>query len=336
MMNTIPTIFNEKIMPYTAVGGKERIASTGISAVILSRPGHPRRTFFQELEKQGFDNVISIESSSPHYDIEELSGRFPFVRFVLPETEINLGEQINLAACEIESPLFFVLHSDMKIIAGGTARRMAERLSITQDEAGDQSSAIEKKTGFKRLCTVPVLMNSNYEILPTLAAPMIYRRKIRTVLFEPHEGDLSLYPFDGIGVYDRQRFIQIGGYDATLKKTHWQLMDFGFRAFLWGEEIALNTHYKLSYDGSLPSVDYTAEESYRRFYLKNLAPVFRKDYAHLPFYRFPSFLSRSGEDLFSAWDEFLESRNWVRKNKYRWRYDAKCVTGMWDNISKTG
>jgi hypothetical protein len=320
------------------VGGKERIASTGISAVILNNPGLPRRSFFQELEKSGFDNVISIESSSPHYDIEELSGRYPFVRFILPETEINLGEQINLAAHEIESPLFFVLRSDMKIIAGGTARRMAERLSVTPEEGNEKPANItsERKTGFKRLCTVPVLMNSNYEILPTLAAPMTHRRKMRTVFFEPHDGDLSLYPFDGIGIYDRQRFIQVGGYDITLKKLHWQLMDFGFRAFLWGEEIAINTHYKLSYDCKLPSLDYTAEESYRRFYLKNLAPVFRSDYAHLPLYRFPSFLSKSGEDLFSAWEEFLESRKWVRKNKFRWRCDARGVTNMWDNISKTG
>ena len=334
MMNTIPTIFNEKVTPYTAVGGKERIASTGISAVILNSHGYPRRSFFQEMEKTGFDNVISIESASPHYDIEELSGRFPFVRFVLPENEINLGEQINLAASEIESPLFFVMRSDMKIIAGGTARRMAERLSVSSEEDGDKS---EKKIGFKRLCTVPVIMNSSYETLPTLVAPMTQHKKMRTHFFEPHtEGELSLYPFDGIGIYDRHRFIQLGGYDITLKKIHWQLMDFGFRAFLWGEEIAINFHFKLSYDGELPSEDFTVEENYRRFYLKNLAPVFRRDYAHLPLYRFPSFLGNSGEDIFAAWEEFKESRRWVKKNKFRWRCDARGVSSTWDNVLKPG
>jgi len=329
-MNTIPTIFNENIMPYTAVGGKERIASTGISAVILNGHGYPRRSFFQDIEKTGFDNVISIESASPHYDIEELSGRFPFVRFVLPENELNTGEQINLAASEIESPLFFVMRSDMKVIAGGTARRMAERLSVSSEEDGEKN---EKKTGFKRLCTVPVIMNSNYEILPVLVAPMTQQRKMLTHFFEPQtEEELSLYPFDGIGIYDRQRFIHLGGYDTTLKKTHWQLMDFGFRAFLWGEEIALNQHFKLSYDGELPSEDFTVEENYRRFYLKNLAPVFRRDYAHLPFYRFPSFFGKSGEDILTAWEEFKESRKWVKKNKFRWKRDARGVTGIWDGL----
>ena len=328
-MNTIPTIFNEKITPYTAVGGKERIASTGISAVILNRQGSfPRRSFFQELEKTGFDNVISIETSSPHYDIEELSSRFPFVRFVLPENDINLGEQINLAASEIESPLFFVLRSDMKIIAGGTARRMAERLSVGQEEDGE-------KSGFKRLCTVPMIVNSNYEAFPSVVSPVTHRRRMRTVFLEPHvDGDLSLYPFGGIGIYDRRRFIQMGGYDATLKNIHWQLMDFGFRACLWGEEISLSLQLKLSCDAEIPVENYTVEESYRRFYLKNLAPVFRSDYAHLPFYRFPSFLVKSGENFFSAWEEFSESRKWVTKNKFRWRCDARGVTKRWD-VSST-
>jgi len=328
-MNTIPTIFNEKITSYTAVGSMGRIASTGISAVVLNRPGqYQPRAFFSDLENTGFDNVISIESCAPHYDIEELSGRFPFVRFILPEKELNLGEQINLAASEIESPLFYVLRSDMKIIAGGTAKRMAERLSLISEDTNNAVTEIY----FKRLCTVPVIMNSNYEVLPSLIAPMTRRSKMKPVFMEPqNEGDLSLYPFDGAGIYDRKRFIHTGGFDITLNNSFWQLMDFGFRARLWGEEIALSLQLKLSYNGELPTEDITVEESYRRFYMKNLAPVFRNDYAHLPFYRFPSYLFKSKDDFFSSWEEFKECRKWVIKNKYRWICDAREVTKHWDS-----
>jgi len=334
-MNTIPTTFNEKITPYTAVGGKERRASTGISAIVLNRPGYQRRSFFQDLEKTGFDNVISIESSAPHYDIEELSGRFPFVRFVLPEKEINLGEQINLAVCEIESPLFFVLRSDMKIVSGGTARWMAERLTTGREEGNEDAAGVsEKNTGFKRLCTVPLIVNSNYQNLPTLVIPLIHRRKIRTTFMEPQiDGSLSLYPFDGVGIYDRKRFVQIGGFDITLKNTYWQFMDFGFRAHLWDEEIALSLQLKLLCEGELPAEDNTVKESYSRFFLKNLAPVYRGDYAHLPLYLFPRFLFKSGEDLFTAWEEFSECRKWVKLNKYRWKCDAHAVTSRWDNLT---
>jgi len=332
-MNTIPTIFNETIIPYTAVGCKERIASTGISAVVLNRSGqYQSRTFLTELEKAGFDNIISIESCALHYDIEDLSLRFPFVRFILPERELNLGELINLAASDIASPLFYVFRSDMKIVAGGTAKRMAERLIIDSEEKDN----FENKSGFKRLCTVPIIMNSQYEVLPTIVVPMTHRRKMNPAFLEPeNEDELSLYPFDGTGIYDRKRFIGIGGFDITLNNTFWQLMDFGFRANLWGEEIALSVHLKLSYNGELPPEDFTVDESYRRFYMKNLAPVFKNDYAHLPFYRFPSYLFKSGDDLFTSWEEFKECRKWVLKNKFRWKCDARTVTNRWDSSEKT-
>jgi hypothetical protein len=332
-MNTIPTIFNEALPSYTAVGGNMREASTGLSAVLLNRSGrYPRRTLFQELEKTGFDYVISIESSPERYDVEELSGSFPFVRFILMRERISLGEQINLAASELSSPLFFVLWNDLRIMAGGGAARMAERLAFTPDE---QKKAGGEKSPFKRLCTIPVIQNSRFETLPTLIAPAVRKKRVKTLLFSPLEDGLpSLYPFDGVGIYDRERFIRLGGFDGTLKNTHWQFMDFGFRAWLWGEEIRSTQQVKISYDGEVPGEDNTAEASYRRFYLKNLAPVFRGDYAHLPLRRFPGYFFRSGEDPFAAWAAFSESRRWVELNRYRWQSDARTITDRWDYLGE--
>ncbi len=146
-MNTIPITFNENLPAYTAVGGNERRASTGLSAVILNRGGrYPRYTFFEELEKLGFDYVLSIESSAANYDLESLSSGFPFVRFILPQGQINRGEEINLAASELSSPLFFVLWNDLKFLRSGGADRMAERLLTAE--------RVEKNT-YKRLCTTP-------------------------------------------------------------------------------------------------------------------------------------------------------------------------------------
>jgi len=243
-----------------------------------------------------------------------------------------LGEQINLAASDITSPLFYVFRSDMKIVAGGTAKRMAERLIVDSED----KDHFENKSGFQRLCTVPIIMNSKYEVLPTIVVPMTQRRKMSPVFLEPqNEEDLSLYPFDGAAIYDRKRFINMGGFDITLNNTFWQLMDFGFRASLWGEEIALSLHLKLSYNGELPTENFTVDESYRRFYMKNLAPVFKNDYAYLPFYSFTSYLFKSSDDLFSAWEEFKECKKWVIKNKFRWKRDARAVTSRWDSPEKT-
>jgi hypothetical protein len=313
---------------YTAVGGKERGASTGLSAVLLNRGGrYPRRTLFQELEKVGFDYIISVEGPQERYDLEDLCNRFPSVRFLLLREDLSPGEQINLAVSELSSPFFFVLWNDLRIIHSGGAAKIAEWLFYSREERRGEPKLLNK-----RLCTVPHIQNAQFEPLPTLIAPVFFRRsRIKTLFFaSQREGLATLYPFDGVGIYDRDRFVLLGGYDNTLKSPHWQFMDFGFRAYLWGEEIRSTQLVRLSYNGEIPSEDSTAEESYRRFYLKNLAPVFRGDMAQLPWRRFPGYLFRAGGDPFLAAADFAEGRRWVKTNCYRFRGDARSVTERWD------
>jgi hypothetical protein len=88
---------------------------------------------------------------------------------------------------------------------------------------------------------------------------------------------------------------------------------------------------RLSYNWEGEAKDNTADASYRRFYLKNLAPIFRKDYAHIPLRFFPAFFFKSRLDPFSAWNEFLKSRSWVRVNRYRFQRDAHILTGLWEH-----
>ncbi|MDR1565883.1 MAG: hypothetical protein LBS48_01205 [Treponema sp.] len=330
-MNTIPTTFNGCLPAYTCVGGNERRASTGLSAVILNRPGRfPRFTLFEELEKAGFDYVISLEGTAKRYDLEGMAGAFPFVRFVLLRDQVSPGEEINLAVSELSSPLFFVLWNDLRILRGGGAERMAERLLLSPEEL---SRKHDEKNAYKRLCTVPVIQDSRFETMPTLSSPALVRGSVRAIPLVPgREGLQSLFPYEGIGVYDRERFIRLGGFDGTIGSFYWQLMDFGFRSRLWGEEIACTQLIKLSYEGTVPPGDSTAGEGYRRFYLKNLAPVFRGDFANLPLRRFPGYLRRSGTDFFSSWEEFSEARRWVRINRYRFQCDAKTIAGSWEDL----
>jgi hypothetical protein len=161
----------------------------------------------------------------------------------------------------------------------------------------------------------------------------VYRKNVRTLAFAPRqEGLPSLYPFDGVGIYDRERFIGLGGFDPLIRNPYWQLMDFGFRAHLWGEENSVTQHIKLSNEGPESVEDSTVDEGYRRFYLKNIAPVFREGQAHLPLRRFPGYLASSGWDLFGAWDEFNEARHWVRDNRQRWKRDARAVNDFWEDV----
>ena len=327
-MNTIPTTFNEMMMPsYTVIGGNEYLGSTGLSAVVLNRGRrYARRSLFEDMQKTGFDTVISIEPPPVQYDIEDLSAQFPFVRFVLLKEPVSLGSQINLAVSELETPLFFVLWNDMRFVAGGTAARMAERLTY---RAGKQD-----KGASRRLCTVPVIQSPRLETLPTLRVPVLPRKKEHTRGLSPsREGLRSLYPFDGVGIYDRERFIRLCGFDWTIANSYWQLMDFGFRAHLWGEEISATRSLKLSYEISPPVEDTSFGADYHRFYLKNLAPVFRKDSAHLPLRRFPGFLMQARESFISACEDFSEGRRWVNTNRFRWKFDPRTVAGLWNTAN---
>jgi hypothetical protein len=302
--------------------------------ILLNRGSRASRiALFQELKDEGFDYVISLEGNQKRYDIEELSGSFPFVRFILLREEINPGLAINLAAGELSSPLFFVLWSDLRIIRGGGAERIAERLLLGAEELVKKP----EQGRYKRLCTVPVIQNARVEVLPTLSAPALSRSRVRTVPFTmDQEGAPSLYPYEGIGLYDRERFIRLGGFDGAIGSFYWQLMDFGFRAHLWGEEISATSHVKLSYNGLTPVIDNTADENYRRFYLKNLAPRYRRDHAAMPLSHFLRYCLRSGGDFFSAWKEFSAVRSWVRTNRYRFRSDISGITRRWDGIEETG
>jgi len=312
---------------YTVIGGRERLGSAGLSAVVLNRGRrYSRRNMFHDMEKTGFDQIVSVEPPPAQYDIEELAAQFPFVRFVLLKEAISLGEQINLAVSELDTPLFFVTWNDLRFVVGGGAQRMMERLSFPA-ENGEQG---EERNFARRLCTVPVIQSQRFETLPTLRAPVLPRKKGHTRSLSPsREGLRSLYPFDGVGVYDRERFIRMGGFDGTLKSSYWQLMDFGFRAHLWGEEISATQTLKLSYEASPPVEDTSTGIDYRRFYLKNLAPVFRKDYAHLPLRRFPRFMLQAGECFFSACEDFSDGRQWVHTNRFRWRCDPRAIAGLW-------
>jgi hypothetical protein len=317
---------------YTALGGSAQTNATGVSVILLNRGGrYPRRTLFTELEKAGFDYVVSLEGPQDRYDLEDLSDRFSFVRFIILKESIGFGEQINLAVSEIESPLFLVLWNDLRILHGADAAKLAAWFWL--DDRG------------RRFCTVPVIQTPRLETLPTLIAPALYRsgrlwksrEAVKTLRFPPlTEAQPSLYPFDGVGLYDRDRFIRLGGFDRAIQNPYWQLMDLGFRSHLWGEEIRCTQLIRLSCDGDLSPEDTTADAGYRRFYLRNLAPVLRKDAAHVPLRIFSSYYLRTGGGPLSAWEEFKENRKWVSDNALRFKRDARSLAALWEQDGDSG
>jgi hypothetical protein len=166
-----------------------------------------------------------------------------------------------------------------------------------------------------------------------------------------YDGFPTLYPFDAAGVYDRARFVNIGGFDSTLTSPYWQYLDFGLRAWLWGEEIRCDKPVRLCVEGQTVREETTANASYQRFFLKNLAPIYRRNEkkvdleaiaavsagipldtvegtAHLPISYFFSFALKSGMGL-GSWRFFSEIRRWVKNNAGRFTTDSATLFKNW-------
>lgn len=335
-MNTTPTTFNAGAVPppYTVVGSAERSGAAGLAAVLLNRGArYPRKQVFTELVKAGFDYIISVENPAAHYGIDELSSAFPQARFVLLSARATPGEQINIAAAELRTPLFFVLWNDLRILYGGQASKIAERLLLP---AGELGRGEPNKNWYRRLCTTPVFQNTQFEPLPFAFLPSMHNRRFETLPYTAAKEDApTLFPFQSVGIYDRQRFLGIGGFDASIHNPFWQLVDFGVRAWLWGEEIRCTHHIRLRCDGSGGLEDSTSDESYWRFALKNILPAVRRDeaktvYAHLPLKKLLFFMLRSGQSPRTAFRQFFAARKWVSANGANWKMSAEEMLQNWD------
>lgn len=317
-MNTIPIIFNERKVPHTIVGGtikKSDEDNSQFTVILLNRGGrYYRSAVFQNLENAGFTSVISIELSNEPYDIENLSIRFPRVKFLVPLEKVTIGEMINTGIAETSSPYVFVVWNDIRVSPSSVTNRLLEKMK--EDTV---------------LCIAPVLTSTKLESLPVQMVPALNKHSFQV---EPmpcfKDNSPTIYPFDFIGIYNREKFIQLGGFDYTIPNPYWQNLDFGFRTHLWGEKITLSSTFRLTYDGEAPTEDITTDSSYLRFYLKNLAPKFRKDEAYLPYSQFFLYAGKSGTNLLEAWAIFKMVEKWITLNKFRFVQDANKITEIWE------
>ncbi len=319
-MSTIPLTLNDRPIPYTVVGGRKGKAGPEglpVSVVLLNRGNRLYRAqLLAELERVGFDSILSMESGADDPEMESLASRFPRVRFLLLQQDATAGERINIGMRESRGPFVFVLWNDQRLSTAALSSRFFERIA-EQDF----------------LCTAPFLSARDGSPVPSLLAPAFERNGLRVLALPPQrDGDKTLFPFDGCGIYSRDKFIQTGGFDGTIPDPWWQKMDFGFRAWLWGEEIRMAQALRVGYAEPAPLEDTTPGESYGRFFLKNLAVRVREEGGKVPLAAFLPFLARASRNPFPAVSEFREAREWVRINRYRFRCDARSVVDLWEPV----
>ncbi len=317
-MNTIPTIFNEQRTSYTAVGGiigENSGVFDDLCVVVLNRGRrYYGSLFFDDLLQAGFTSIISAELSPHGSNIESLSGKYPAIKFLSAGKPVTAGEMINISFRETSAPYILVLWNDISIPHGSFTLRLLEKLKTEN-----------------LLCTAPVLSNAKGAALPNQIVPTLQGNTFSTEqLACIKDKTETIYPYDFMGVYNRRKCMNIGGFDYGIQNPYWQNLDFGFRAHLWGEQIKIFTSFRLHYDGEAPTEDISADTSYRQFYLKNLAPELVGGEGYLSYYVYISFMCKSGLNPLTAWKYFFSAKKWVWNYRMHFKTTARNLTAQWE------
>ena len=265
-----------------------------------------------QASRAGFAEVISIESSGRHQrDLREAA--LPGVKFLITETAVNTGEQINIGISAASCPFVAVIWNDMQL------KTIFSPQFIREVEV---SGAV---------CSVPMLYSRSGDLIPSIPTPAHGRRTIKTIPMTAIEtGTAALYPFDFVGIYNKKLFQLAGGYDSEINSSYWQKMDFGFRSWLWGEKIMLNSSFRIYYTRDLQHDDATIDQDYRRFYLRNLAVRVRDNLAYLPKSGIFSYIFRSGEGPMVAVTEYRETAAWIEGNRSRFVQCGRTLVENWN------
>ena len=298
------------------LGGKDAMppVQMRLSVILLNKGGrHYRMQNLENLLRCGFESIVSFEADPDNYNIEEFAQRFPCVKFVVPLEKATDGELINIGMSEVKSDYVLVLRDSLAISECVITPRLAAKLIENQP-----------------FCIAPHLLSPSAPSFPNVFVPTVRNSEL---VVEPSttlaDGIDTLFPFDCIGLYNRQKFIQLGGYDYTILPPYWQNLDLSFRAWLWGERITLSTVFNLSYLEEPPANDITTNLYSSRFYLKNLLPRFVNDHGVIPRSLFFVYYRRSSCGFFESLSQFGDARYWVEKNKYRFRFDAPYLVENW-------
>ena len=315
-MNTIPSIFNERVIPYTVLGGAEppERVDMDVTCVVLNRGGrHLRSRVIENLLDRGFQKIISLHTVGERGTLEGFATQFPQVSFLLAQEEASQGELLNLSFAEAKSDHVLVVQDQMCF----------DGISFDADMA----ASLQAKAHF---CVAPALISSSGVPLPVLVSPQANHSLFdveRSASFT--DGQKTLCAADWAGFYNRQTFALLGGVDYTITSPFWQKMDFFVRAWLWGETVSLSSAMAFTYTDAAPEEDSTVDVSYLRFYLKNLAPAFKVDHAHISWLSWLAFKLHNRCGTLESIRQFKDAVRWTRENQWRFKCDAVSLIENW-------
>ena len=314
-MNGIPLTFSEHQINRTIIGGTKTIDpnALNISVILLNSSGsHFKLHMFENLLQCGFQTIVSVEHDSSNFT-DDVSKRFPMIKFLVPLEKTSDGDLINLAMSEVNSDYVLVLRDSLNIPSNFIPPHLAERLTA------DSPYSI-----------VPRLFDNQKNAMPCAFSPSAERTHfVIDSSSEITNGKKTLYPFDYIGLYNRKKFIELGGFDWTISSPYWQNLDLSLRSWLWGEQTVLTSLLQFSYIDEPPVNDTTYNLDYLRCYLKNELPKIKMETGYIRRSSFFVFLAHSSCGLMEARRQFNAAKIWVAKNKFRYKMDLQSLVQNW-------
>ncbi len=308
-MNGIPLTFSEHQINRTILGGPKVIDpnALNISVILLNSSGsHFKLHVFENLLQCNFQTIVSVEHDSSNFT-DEVSKRFPMIKYLVPLEKTTDGDLINLAMSEVNSDYVLVIRDSLNIPANFIPPHLAERL-----------------TADSPYCIVPRLLDKNRLALPCAFTPGAeHTHFVIDTSSEIANGKKTLYPFDYVALYNRKKFIELGGFDWTIASPYWQNLDLALRSWLWGEQTVLTSLLQFSYIDEPPVNDTTYNLDYLRYYLKNELPKIKMEQGYLKKSSFLVFLGHSSCGMLEARRQLNAARTWVEKNKVRYTIDLQ-------------
>ncbi len=165
-----------------------------------------------------YNHNVHVITQADRISTDELSSRYPDITLIVFDQSPSLAERVNALANACGTTYFYVTRSDVDLVDFNWA-------GVEQTMKQEPHPVV----------ITPLIFNKDKELIPSVRAPKMNDQDIDPMSMLPGRGkDATLYPFLGLGLYDRALFQRIRGYDEELESAYWQALDFGTRCWLYG------------------------------------------------------------------------------------------------------
>ena len=203
-----------------------------------------------------FNYCLHVVSQTDRFSIEEMQSRYPDVTFIIFPKAPSLAERVNALADVCMATYFLTMRSDTNLM---------------NFDWKPLEAMMKEEEHPAMIC--PRIFNKSNEEIPAIRAPHLEGKEVNPLSFMPAVGPTAnLYPFLGIGLYDRALFQRLRGYDESISGAYWQTLDFGTRCWLYGYPIYTMSDIAVLFFGKQFLIeDRTEVQGCERFYSKALS-----------------------------------------------------------------